>query len=124
MQLIMTPIGGFILFIFLITFFPLQATKDETYDARKRQKFYAILLLVGILTLAALASGLAAIIGYVHHMDNDTMRYAIIMLHTATRSEAMFSIYARVIGAVSAICVIVHWSPQIYRTWKLKVRAL
>jgi uncharacterized protein with PQ loop repeat len=86
--------------LFLI-FFPLPTEVDEDYDSQKKTYFRSKLTFgLGVsIWIILCAVGIALHYGF----------------HLA---DSILGIYGKVIGIISAIVVVVQWSPQLYTTWK------
>jgi len=92
-----------ILYTLFLVYFKTEETKDETHETRQRRKNLAMGTYVGVIVLSIGLSITAGVLYYNVHLRGSILQ-----------------VIAKVLGLVSAVLIVVQWTPQIYTTYKMK----
>jgi uncharacterized protein with PQ loop repeat len=92
------------LYILVLIYFPKPSEEDKTLEENQRTKKFAQ---IGFLFYAIANLIIAPVLGF------------IFLFHFGSSSPILTD-YAFAIGIVSAVAEFIHWTPQIWKTWKAK----
>jgi len=104
-QLLISLVCSLILYIIFLIYFSIGPTELEIRVERWRTKRTSTLLLLAIVMSSILLAVLSGVLFYNLGIDSHEM-----------------TVYAQILGISSSLLMIVQWAPQIYTTWRRKVR--